>query len=147
MLEKEVIQSKGFRNIVKNDQVIGFQFKARLPYYRGIYLSQLLPGTVMVDGEVFSKETVIWNIGGVDYTVEEMKTIGDIHWQVLEPAVIKIIKDGGLSQGYHDLEIGFTFTSSYMPPEMQSILDPDKEAPFFMPEMGQHVNKRRLLIV
>ena len=51
-MEKQVIQSVGFRNIKDEDgNVTGFQFKVRLPYYRGIFLSQIRPGTLYVDGE------------------------------------------------------------------------------------------------
>ena len=50
MLEREVIQSVGFRNIKENGKTTGFQFKIRLPYYRGIFPSQLRPGTLYVDG-------------------------------------------------------------------------------------------------
>ena len=49
MLEKEVIQSVGFRNVKENGKITGFQIKVRLPYYRGIFLSQLRPGTLYVD--------------------------------------------------------------------------------------------------
>ena len=42
---------------------------------------------------------------------------------------------------------GFCFTSSYMPPIIQSHLDPDQESMVFMPEFGHHVNERKLLIV
>ncbi len=38
-MEREVIQSVGFRNIVENGEVTGFQLKIRLPYYRGVFLS------------------------------------------------------------------------------------------------------------
>lgn len=146
MLDKEIIQSRGFRNIVENGVVVGFQFKVRTTYYRGIYLSQLRPGTVIVDGERFEKEDVIWCVGGKDYTYEQMKYQGKIHWQVLEPAIIKIRKPGGLSQGFHDLTIGFTYSSSYLPPQRQN-LDPDVDGDHVAPEMGPHVNHRRLLIV
>lgn len=54
-MEREVIQSVGFRNIKKDGDIIGFQFKIRLPYYRGIFLSQIRPGTLFVDGEKFEK--------------------------------------------------------------------------------------------
>ena len=146
MLDKEIIQYRGFRNLTENGQVVGFQFKVRTTYYRGIYLSQLRPGTVIVDGERFEKEDVIWCVGGHDYRYEEMKYQGRIHWQVLEPAIIKIRKPGGLSQGYHDVTIGFTYSSSYLPPERPN-LDPDADGQRFAPEMGPHVNHRRLLMV
>ena len=122
-MEREVIQSVGFRNIKEDGKVTGFQFKVRLPYYRGIFLSQLRPGTLFVDGE------------------------RNTHWSVLTPAVLKVKKEGGLAQGYHDLKYGFCFTSSYMPPITQDTLNPDEESFIFMPEFGHHVNERHLLIV
>ncbi|MCH4280189.1 hypothetical protein DW790_04280 [Firmicutes bacterium AM31-12AC] len=146
-MEREVIQSVGFRNIKKDGDTIGFQFKIRLPYYRGIFLSQIRPGTLFVDGEKFEKEDIIWNIHGEDYTYEEMKSNFQTHWDVTTPAVLKVKKSGGLVQGFHDLKYGFCFTSSYMPPVMQDTLNPDEEAFIFMPEFGHHVNERRLLIV
>lgn len=146
-MEKEVIQSVGFRNTKEDGKITGFQLKVRLPYYRGIFLSQIRPGTLIVDGERFEKEDIVWNFKGEDYTYEEMKVNWKVHWAVTEPAVLKVKKEGGLSQGYHDLTYGFCFTSSYMPPVIQDHLDPDQEAFLFMPEFGHHVNKRRLLIV
>ena len=147
-MEKQVIQSVGFRNI-KNEEgnVTGFQFKVRLPYYRGIFLSQIRPGTLYVDGEKIEKEDIVWNIKGEDFTNEEMAADFQTHWAVTTPAVLKVKKPGGLAQGYHDLKYGFCFTSSYMPPIIQSNLDPDQESMIFMPEFGHHVNERRLLIV
>ena len=146
-MEKQVIQSVGFRNIVKDGEVAGFQFKVRLPYYRGIFLSQLRPGTLFIDGERIEKEDIVWNIKGEDFTVEEMKQDFHTHWDVTTPAVLKVKKPGGLSQGYHDIKYGFCFTSSYMPPIIQANLDPDTESMVFMPEFGKHVNERHLLIV
>lgn len=147
MLEREVIQSVGFRNIKENGKITGFQFKIRLPYYRGVFLCQLRPGTLFVDGERFEKEDIVWNVDGVDYTWEDMKTDMDTHWSVTRSAILKVKKEGGLPQGFHDLTYGFCFTSSYMPPIMQDALDPDEEAAIFMPEFGRHVNSRRLIIV
>lgn len=146
-MEKQVIQSVGFRNIKESGAVTGFQFKVRLPYYRGLFLSQIRPGTLWVDGERFEKEDIIWNINGEDYTYEDMKTDWKTHWGVMTPAVLKVKKEGGLAQGWHELKYGFCFTSSYMPPAMQNDLDPDRESFVYMAEFGHHVNERKLLIV
>lgn len=147
-MEKQVIQSVGFRNTRdEKGAVTGFQFKVRLPYYRGIFLSQLRPGTLIVDGERFEREDIVWNIGGEDFTFQEMKEDFHTHWAVTSPATIKVKKPGGLAQGCHDLTYGFCFTSSYMPPVIQEHLDPDAESAIFMPEFGHHVNTRTLLIV
>lgn len=147
-MEKQVIQSVGFRNTKDADgNVTGFQFKVRLPYYRGIFLSQIRPGTLYVDGEKITKDKITWVVNGEEYTNEEMRTNYQVHWAVTKPAVLKVKKEGGLAQGFHDLKYGFCFTSSYMPPIIQDHLDPDKENMVFMPEFGHHVNERRLLIV
>ena len=37
MLEMDVIQVRGFRNIVEGGKVTGFQFRVRSTYYRGMY--------------------------------------------------------------------------------------------------------------
>ena len=146
-MEKQVIQSVGFRNIKENGEIVGFQFKIRLPYYRGLFLSQIRPGTLFVDGERFEKEEIIWNFNGVDYTIDEMAVDFKTHWNPTKTAILKVKKPGGLAQGYHNLKFGFCFTSSYMPPIIQSSLDPDRESFVYMPEFGHHVNERRLIIV
>lgn len=146
-MEREVIQSVGFHNIVENGETVGFQFKIRLPYYRGVFLSQLRPGALIVDGERIEKDQIVWSFKGFDYTWHELREDWKTHWCVTEPMVIKVKKPGGLAQGYHDLTYGFCFTSSYMAPILQNDLDPDRESKIFMPEFGHHVNKRRLIIV
>ena len=146
-MERQVIQSVGFRNTVENGQIVGFQLKIRLPYYRGVFLSQLRPGTLFVDGERFEKEDIIWVIGDEEYTMAEMAIDFKTHWNPTMTATLKVKKPGGLKQGYHDLKYGFCFTSSYMPPIMQQMMDPDQDPPFIMPEFGHHVNSRRMLIV
>ena len=147
-MEKQVIQSVGFRNIKDAEgKTTGFQFKVRLPYYRGIFLSQIRPGTLFIDGEKIEKDRITWVINGEEYTNEEMRTNFQVHWSVTKPAVLKVKKEGGLAQGYHDLKYGFCFNSSYMPPIIQANLDPDQESMVYMPEFGHHVNERHLLIV
>ena len=35
MLDRDIIQGRGFRNVVENGEVTGFQFQLRNPNYRG----------------------------------------------------------------------------------------------------------------
>ena len=69
MLEENVIQYRGFHNIIEDGQVVGFQICVRSDYYRGVWLSQLRPGKVVVDGITYPKEEVIWNINDKDYSI------------------------------------------------------------------------------
>lgn len=122
MLEKECIQARGFRNVGEGGQVVGFQVAFRSLYYRGVWLSQLRPATVIVDGEVFSGDQVTWTIGGRTYAQAELAKHGDIHWPLLEPAVLTVRKPGGLAQGFHDVEVQYHYSSSYMPPTMDELM-------------------------
>ncbi len=146
-MDKEVIQSVGFRNTVKDGKTTGFQLRVRLPYYRGVFLSQIRPGTLIVDGVRYEKEDICWKIKDEVYTYEQLKADRTTQWDVTEPATLLVRQEGGLSQGFHDITYGFCFTSSYMPPALQAALDPDQESFVFMPEFGHHVNSRRLIIV
>lgn len=104
MLENNIIQTRGFHNIVdENGNVTGFQLRVRSKYYKGVWLSQLRIGELTVDGEKFPREAQIWEISGTEYTPDEMLEIGDqlesTYWQVTDAAIIKIMKPGRLSQG------------------------------------------------
>lgn len=149
-MDRQVIQSTGFHNIKdENGNVTGFEFRVRLPYYRGVFLSQLRLGTLYVDGEKFTKDQYTWVLRGEEYTAEQMAGDFHTHWGTTFPATVRVRKEGGLAQGFHDLKYGFSFSSSYMPPFIQTPeeLDPDKESMVYMPELGHHVNERRLIIV
>jgi len=134
MLEKESIQSRGFRNVESDGKVIGFQVNIRSLYYRGLWLSQLRPATVKVDGETFSGDQIKWTISGITYTQSEMATLGDVHWGVLEPATLTVAKEGGLESGYHDIEVSYLYSASYLPPFLDTVF-------------GTKPHKRKLLLV
>ena len=135
MLEKEVIQSRGFRNVSENGQVTGFQFGVRSVYYRDLWLSQIRPATVVVDGETYTGAQVTWTINGKIYEQADLAKYGETNWELLKPAILTVKKAGGLTQGYHDIEVSFSFSSSYMPPSMDDRIS--RRAP----------GKRRLLLV
>lgn len=134
MLEKECIQSRGFKNLVIDKEVVGFQFNIRLMYYRGIWLSQLRFLSLLVDGKKINPANIRWTISGETYSLEEMEKIGNIQWNVLDVATITVFQQKSLSVGYHNLEIDYNFSSSYMPPNMDEVLS-----------FGLH--SRRLLLV
>lgn len=118
MLEKEMIQSRGFRNVSVNGRVIGFQVPFRTTYYRGVFLSQLREASVSVDGEKFTANQITWTIGGRTYAQTDLAKAGDVAWPYLEPAILTVSKPGGLKLGIHEVEISYQYSASYMPPAM-----------------------------
>lgn len=122
MLEKESIQSRGFRNLSEGGEVTEFQVAFRSLYYRGVWLSQLRPATVIVDGETFSGDQITWTISGKTYEQSELAQHGDVNWPLLEPAILTVRKPGGLTQGLHEVEVQYTYSCSYMPPVMDDLM-------------------------
>ena len=146
MNEREFIQYRGFRNIYDEDgKAIGFEFRVRLNYYRGVWLSQLRGGRVVVDGEVFPSDcgAVTWVFDDKEYTPQEMAQDNKHFFEMTKPVTIRVKKDGGLSQGYHDIEFRYGYSSSYMPPVMDQF---DENVEFANPFFS-NTQRRRMLIV
>jgi len=139
MLEKEIIQLRGFRNLKQDGEIVGFQFRIRLNYYRGAWLSMLRTGIVTVDGEIIDPQDITWEVGGKSFTIEEMKTCSDVQWANSEAATIKVWRKGGLMQGYHDVNAMYRYIMSYVPP----FIDTADMSPFGL----DTPNTRRMLIV
>jgi Domain of unknown function (DUF6379) len=118
MLEFPVIQSRGFRNVTKDGKITGFQVPIRLDYYRGVWLSQLRPATVTVDGVRYEGDKVRWTIEGESYEQDELAHHPDVNWGILEPAILTVRKPGGLEPGLHDVEVLSKFSASYLPPRL-----------------------------
>jgi hypothetical protein len=119
MLEKDMIQSRGFRNVSRNGQVTGFQVAVRTLYYRGIWASLLEGAEVTVDSEKFSREQAAWTIGNRTFTVAELANATNVRWPFEQVAVLTLDKPGGLKPGLHEVEVAVIFRASYMPIEMQ----------------------------
>lgn len=149
MLEKEVIQELGFRNVRKDGQVVGFQVRYRSCYYRGVWLSMSLGFDVTVDGEKFPREAVTVTVAGRTYTQEAMTSLGDVHWSTSEAATLTVAKPGGLKPGVHEVEVAWGHTASYMPMVMgdmpRRVQSPDVSAA--MRGMFPTVETRTLVLV
>lgn len=118
MLERDVIQARGFRN-VGGATPTGFQVAVRCPYYRGMWASLLEGAEVIVDDECFAADRVRWTLGGRTYTTRELEEASEARWAFEEPAVLTVDRPGGLEPGLHDVEVRVTWRWSYIPVEMQ----------------------------
>ena len=116
MLEKEYIQSRGFRNITEKGKITGFQVPFRSRYYRGIWLSMLEKASVIVDGEKFEGDQITWTISGKTYKQTDFPNHKDVQWPNYEPAVLNISKPGGLKLGIHDVEVTYSPTETELAP-------------------------------
>ena len=113
MLEFQTIQQRGFHNTYDADgNIDGFEFRFVPKYYKGLWFTQCRFGDVVVDDEVFSRDDIIYVYDGIEYSREELFDLKK-YWQFRDPLIYKIKKPGGLSIGYHDVNLRFGWVLNY----------------------------------
>ncbi|HEX8926045.1 MAG TPA: DUF6379 domain-containing protein [Terriglobales bacterium] len=117
MYEKQMIMTRGFKNVRDGDDVVGFQFNLRITYYRGIFLTLITGLDVSVDGEAFSRDQIRFAVGGREFTFSEMAKEETTRWPFGEPATVTVLKKGGLTPGQHEIAVRQAIKPAYMPNE------------------------------
>lgn len=115
MFDQYMICEDGFQNVNENGAVIGFQFGARLPYYRGLGLSMVEDIAITVDGEAVPREQVLFSVRGRTWTLEQMESEIEERWEMGEVATLIVQRAGGLSSGEHKIELMEQLRISYLP--------------------------------
>ncbi len=115
MMDNKMIVEGTLENVIDNDEITGFAFLGRLPYYRGLGLSMVEDILVTVDGEDIARENVRLSVGGKTYALDELETVYDNRWNFGEKARITVLKSGGLGDGSHEVGFGVRFRVSYLP--------------------------------
>lgn len=115
MHDNFMIVAEEFKNVVKDGKVVGFQLGARLPYYRGIFLSLFGGIDLMVDGEQIPRDLITITLHGNTYTLDEMETEIEDRWEFGEVAIVTVRKPGGLEAGEHRVEMKETVLMTYVP--------------------------------
>jgi len=115
MFEKYMIVEENLKNVVDEDKVSGFQFGARLPYYRGVSLSMLEEIEVSVDGTILPQEKVHLIVRDKTYNLEQREQELDDRWEMGEVVQLFIENEGGLSKGKHQLGLKINIRIGYLP--------------------------------
>lgn len=120
MLERELIQNRGFRNTTGPSGITGFQFQLRMPNYRGVWGSLVDGVDVLVDDELrFDREVPRWRLQGREFSIDELRASTDVRWQLDEPATVLVPHPGGLTPGVHLLAVDVAIHAPYIPAEFQ----------------------------
>ena len=115
MFDRYMICEETVHNVVKDGRIEGFEFGARLPYYRGLGLSMVEDVAVTVDGQKVPRERVRLTVGDRTYTLDELETEYQAVWEMGAVAQVKVLQEGGLKPGTHELELLEQLRISYMP--------------------------------
>ena len=73
VLERELIQSRGFRNVQEGTDTVGFEIALRMPNYRGVWGSLIDGVAVTVDGQEWSREVPRWTLQGRSFSIQELR--------------------------------------------------------------------------
>ncbi len=119
LLERDLIQSTGFRNVREGGRIIGFQLRVRMPSYRGMAASLIEGIGVTVDGRSFAPDEPRWTFGGRTFRLEQLWQSDDVRWPLEEAATVTVPLEGGLTEGVHDVAIELRLRMSYIPIEHQ----------------------------
>lgn len=119
MLDREIIQNRGFDNTVSGPSAVGFQLMVRNPNYRGLWGSLVDGVAVTVDGRSWNHEETFLVLQGREFTLEELRRSTDVRWALDEPMVVKVPVAGGLSAGVHHVAVDIRLRAPYVPVEFQ----------------------------
>jgi hypothetical protein len=129
MLERTLVQTRGFRNTGPEGARTGFEFLLRLPNYRGMRASLADGVDVQVDGQSFPHTANTMVVEGRELTLEQLREAVDLRWAVDEPVVVRVAKAGGLAIGVHAISVGVRLRQPYFPIQFQpSIVHETREA-------------------
>ena len=120
LLERDLIQSVGFRNVRENGQITGFQLRLRMPSYRGMTAS-LIDGVAVKVGDLVDvpADVPLWTLQGKTYTLQELWDGDGVRWPLEDAAIITVPHPGGLPDGVHEVSIELRLRMSYIPVEHQ----------------------------
>jgi sugar phosphate isomerase/epimerase len=120
LLERDLIQSVGFRNIREGGEVTGFQLRLRMQSYRGMAASLIDGVAVRVGGLVdVGPDVPLWTLQGRTYSLTELWDSEDVRWPLEDAAIITVPLPGGLPEGIHEVSVELRLRMSYIPLEHQ----------------------------
>jgi sugar phosphate isomerase/epimerase len=120
LLERDLIQSVGFRNVREGENITGFQLRLRMPSYRGMSAS-LIDGVAVKVGDLVdvAADVPTWTLQGQTYTLQQLWDSDGVRWPLEDAAIITVPLEGGLPDGVHEVSIELRLRMSYIPVEHQ----------------------------
>lgn len=117
MFDNNVFIKGSCKNFKKDGKTAGYELQTHITYYRGIPLSMVNDIRVSVDGVPAERQSIRCSVDGGEYwfTLDEMKTVVEHKWEYGEPMCVRVIQDGGLSKGEHEVSLTVIVRTAYIP--------------------------------
>lgn len=123
MFDNNVFIEGTCKNIKENEKTIGYEMQTHITYYRGIPLSMVNDIRVKADGIQEARENIRCSVDQGEYwfTLDEMETVVGHKWEYGEPMIVRVLKDGGLSAGTHQVELTVIVRTAYIPVPLEGV--------------------------
>lgn len=116
MFDNNVFLAGTCKNVSENGKITGFELQTNITYYRGIPLSMMEYVHVAVDGEAIPDEAIRVSLDQEDwFTQKEAETVTTYKWEYGEPLYIRVLREGGLSKGEHQVKLTVAVRTAYIP--------------------------------
>ncbi|MCF0228958.1 MAG: hypothetical protein HUJ76_04600 [Parasporobacterium sp.] len=116
MFDNNVFIEGSCRNVEEDGRIIGYEMETYITYYRGIPLSMINYIAVEADGEKVPAEDIRFTPDRIDwFTIKEMETVSEIKWEYGAKGVVRVLKEGGLSEGEHQVKLTVCTRTAYIP--------------------------------
>lgn len=102
---KILICRENIQNVEIDGNVIGYEFKIKYPSYRGAFLSCIEKLEFEVDGEKIAREDVYFFLNGKQFLIDELPELFKEYWFIKDKATIRIVKEGGIANGDHSVNV------------------------------------------
>ena len=116
MFDNNVFIEGSCHNFSEEKCVKGFSLATNITYYRAIPLSMVNDIRVYVDAKECPRTAIRCSVDKKDwFTLDEMKTVTTYKWEYDEPLYIRVLKDGGLQPGTHQVKLTVITRTAYIP--------------------------------
>lgn len=117
MFDNNVFIEGSCRNTVIDGKTVGYEMQTFITYYRGIPLSMVNDIRVKTDGDEVPRADIRCSVDDGEYwfTLDEMKTVTGHKWEYGEPMTVRVVKEGGLLKGKHEVSLTVIVRTAYIP--------------------------------
>lgn len=114
MFDQYIVNENSLKNVVKNNEVIGFTFNTRIADYRGCFVSLHNGYFIKIDGVEYPVNKQRIKLNDKPFrTYQEVKEAVNEFWNFDDEAIVFVEKEGGLSVGEHTLEFQQSILTQY----------------------------------
>lgn len=122
MFDKNVFIEGTCKNFEQDGKISGYELQTNITYYRGIPMSMIEYVRVETDGKEETQENIRISVDQKDwFSLKEAETVTTYKWEYGEPLYIRVVKDGGLSKGTHEVKLTLATRTAYIPVPLEGI--------------------------